>query len=219
MGNEERGSHYQPPCYELKGSGMKIGFSKSGKIHGVGYCSTELRACEGGSKATKCYRVWEHMLERCYSDKKSRTQRWYKDKGVTVCKEWHDYSNFHKWYKENTYELGSDKLQIDKDIMFEGNKEYSPTKCILVPQSVNTLLIDREADRGIYKKGVYKDGERFKAQVSVMGKVFSLGRFKTETEASNEYERAKKEVIRFSAEMNKNRVPAKLYERLLELAV
>jgi hypothetical protein len=52
-----------------------------------------------------------------------------------------------------------------------------------------------------------------------MGKVFSLGRFKTETEASNEYERAKKEVIKFSAEMNKNRVPAKLYERLLELAV
>jgi hypothetical protein len=76
------------------------------------------------------------MIERCcvgniygkFSDK-------YDD--VTCCREWLCYKTFADWYKENTYDIGNERLHLDKDIKYKGNTIYSPYHCIFVPQIIN----------------------------------------------------------------------------------
>lgn len=94
------------------------------------------------------YRTWVAMLNRCYSTKLHLTQPTYI--GCTVCEEWKYLSNFKKWYEENYIE----GFQLDKDILVEGNKVYSPERCRFVPQYLNLLLNTRNNDRGSLPLGV-----------------------------------------------------------------
>jgi hypothetical protein len=72
------------------------------------------------------------MLERCYSGRYPS----YKD--VEVCREWHDYQNFAKWYHEQAFDRAG-KYQLDKDLL--GNsKIYSPETCCLLKDNINQLL-------------------------------------------------------------------------------
>ncbi len=82
------------------------------------------------------YRAWSGMLRRGYSAQYKEKHPTYKD--VTVCKEWHLFSNFKKWMEEQPWE----GMCLDKDLLVKGNKEYSPSTCAFVPNRVNTLLID-----------------------------------------------------------------------------
>lgn len=83
----------------------------------------------------KSYQVWFDMLKRCYSENIQRLATTYI--GCTVIYNWHNYQNFAKWY-EKRYFKG---CQIDKDILFHGNKIYSPETCILVPREINSFFI------------------------------------------------------------------------------
>ena len=62
------------------------------------------------------------MIRRCYADLENCSS--YKD--VIVCKEWHNFQNFAKWYEDNYYQFRDEIMQVDKDILKHGNKEYSP---------------------------------------------------------------------------------------------
>lgn len=87
-------------------------------------------------KKTPQYQAWENMLARCYYPKTNRYSA-YGGSGVTVCKEWHNYQTFAKWFDEN-YQEG---YHLDKDIILKGNKEYGPDTCCFVPQEINGLLV------------------------------------------------------------------------------
>ena len=67
------------------------------------------------------------------------------------------------WYDQNRV-LGK-TLDLDKDILFKGNKVYSPETVALVPHAINTLFINRKDGRGDFPIGVYceKDKKRFRA--------------------------------------------------------
>ena len=43
---------------------------------------------------------------------------------------------------------------LDKDILYKGNKEYAPDKCIFVPERINKLFLKNDADRGDLPIGV-----------------------------------------------------------------
>lgn len=76
------------------------------------------------------------MLRRCYSEdnlKRSPTYR-----GCFVATEWHNFQIFCEWYLNN-YPKDGKKYQLDKDILFEGNKEYSPEKCMFVTHRDNAV--------------------------------------------------------------------------------
>lgn len=94
------------------------------------------------------YVTWRNMLCRCYSTKFQLTKPTYV--GCTVCDEWKYLSNFKKWYDENYV----DGFALDKDILFEGNKIYSPEFCRFVPAYLNSLLIDHGNARGDLPLGV-----------------------------------------------------------------
>lgn len=103
------------------------------------------------------YRVWVNMLERCYSAKYQELYPTYK--GCTVSREWHTFSNFRAWMEEKNWE----GKQLDKDLLFEGNKVYSTDSCVFVTQMVNSFTIDRGAARGDWLIGVcwHKPAEKF----------------------------------------------------------
>ena len=94
------------------------------------------------------YQVWKHMLERCYSTKYQERQPTYVE--CIVSDNWLKFSNFKAWMMTQNWE----GLQLDKDILFEGNKIYSPETCIFVTQAVNKFTTDRGAARGKWLIGV-----------------------------------------------------------------
>ena len=80
------------------------------------------------------------MISRCY-DITDQDYKNYGEKGVTVCKEWHTFSNYVKDIeaKENYDKLLKDKKnwEIDKDILIPGNKLYSNETTLIVPKCQN----------------------------------------------------------------------------------
>ena len=101
----------------------------------IGYTTTKN---EGKDK--KSYKVWNSMLERCYSNKSLIHNPTYKD--CTVCDEWLCFENFEKWYNENYYEVDDEIMNLDKDILVKGNKIYSPETCCFVPKRINILFVN-----------------------------------------------------------------------------
>lgn len=75
-----------------------------------------------GFSATRLYRIWVNMHNRCYNEKHDSFQ-WYGKKGVTICNEWHNFIPFREWALSNGY---NDKLSIDR-ISSAGN--YEPKNC------------------------------------------------------------------------------------------
>lgn len=111
------------------------------------------------TKHLKSYVVWRNMIIRCYSEDSLKEKPTYK--GCTVCEEWHNYTNFKKWYNENYYEIEEDVICLDKDILVKGNKVYSSDTCIFVPQTINKLFTKRNIERGDTPIGVVKVKDKY----------------------------------------------------------
>ena len=106
------------------------------------------------------YQTWCNMLKRGYSNKYKEKYPTYKD--VTVHKDWHLFSNFKTWMEQQDWE----GKQLDKDILFPGNKEYSSDKCVFVLQKTNLFLTESDSARGEFPIGVCWDKckKRIKAE-------------------------------------------------------
>lgn len=127
------------------------------------------------------YQKWVSMLARCYS--KTYQARWPAYKGCSVCDDWLLFSNFYFWMKEQDWR---DKC-LDKDLLFAGNKIYSPETCCFIDTQTNNFLIDRKADRGSLMLGVTSRAGSGKFTARCMNpftrKSCFIGDFKTEIEA------------------------------------
>ena len=102
------------------------------------------------------YRVWVNILKRCYYTKYQEKQPTYK--GYSVSEEWKRFSNFRKWMESQDWE----GKQLDKDLLFSGNKVYSAEACVFVTQMVNLFTVDSGAARGEWPIGVYWNKEKNK---------------------------------------------------------
>lgn len=93
------------------------------------------------------YRTWQNMIDRCYNPK-TKSYRFYGQRGVKVDERWHNFQNFcedikelenyDKWKtKENGHEW-----TIDKDLKQIGveNKIYSKDTCIFLTMEEQTDL-------------------------------------------------------------------------------
>ena len=78
---------------------------------------------------------------------------------------------------------------LDKDILSQGNKVYSPVTCLFVSLEINLLLNERRTKRGKYKIGVHwhKTVKRFQSQLKVNSNSTHIGYFDTEQEAHDAY--------------------------------
>lgn len=138
------------------------------------------------------YKTWKSMLERCYSAKTQERQPAYK--GCSVSEEWLTFSNFRNWMAAQNWE----GKQLDKDLLFEGNKIYSAETCVFVTQMVNLFTTDCRAARGKLPIGVSWDKRAAKFLVHCSNtftkKVEHLGLFTCEKEAHNAWRKRKLEL-------------------------
>lgn len=186
-------------------------------IHDVGFVGDGEYQCRVDGKVSHCYKTWSGMLFRCY--KQDKDEKYVSWEDCTVCEEWHNFQNFAKWYYDNYYEIDDEKMHLDKDWLQKGNKVYSPTTCVFVPQTINSLLISRKRDRGNCVIGVSKNGSQYYAQMTKLSKHVGLGLFFNEIDAFNCYKKHKEDYIQEVANKYKGLIPIKLYNAMVNYKV
>jgi len=138
------------------------------------------------------YRTWADMLSRCYSTKTQEKNPTYK--GCSVTEEWLTFSVFKSWMEKQQWE---DK-QLDKDLLFDGNKVYSEGTCVFVTSVVNSFTSDSGAKRGEWMIGVDWNKEKIKFSSKCSNpftkKQEHLGYFTSELEAHQAWLKRKLEL-------------------------
>ena len=209
---------------QFKKGEVKNPYDKS--VFGVGYLGEgKYKAIGEDGKKTKAYKTWQSMLMRCYDPYYINKHPTYID--CFVCKEWHNFQNFAEWYYENVYDCNNERICLDKDILIKGNKVYSPSTCILVPNNINMLFVKRQNYRGEYPVGVSYDKERGKLLVQCRvcengkRKGENLGRFPLNRpfQAFYTYKIFKENYIKQVADEYKDLIPKKLYDALYKYEV
>lgn len=165
---------------------------KCSTVYGIGINDFDGRVKVNG-KIVKSYDVWHSMIERCYSNKSKEKRPTYI--GCRVHKEWLSYSAFKEWFDSNYI----DGYQLDKDILFKGNKIYCTDTCCFVPREINILFVKHDAKRGECPIGVCYCKGRFRADISVNGQRKNIGIFDNKENAFNAYKEAKENQIKSMA--------------------
>ena len=181
-------------------------------IKGVA-CVGETSTIDENGKVLKSREVWGDMIKRCYDKKELKRRPSYM--GVEVCDEWLCYANFKKWYNENVYEIEGERIHLDKDILIKGNKIYSPETCIFVPQRINILFREFENKFPTLEE---RSNGTFAIRIRMNGISKRISGFETKEKAWGYYLKEKKQIIKNIAEEYKDKIPNKLYNRLIEIS-
>ena len=150
-------------------------------LYGVGINDAEYMVTyKSDGKLFRCeiYKTWSNMLKRCYCDKDQIKNPTYKD--CYVCDDWLKFSVFSEWMIKQNWR----GKQLDKDLMIDGNKMYSPDTCVFVDSQVNSLFSNTNSSKGFRKS---KNGERFEVRCRSEGKEVYLGSFEDAIAAKKAY--------------------------------
>lgn len=148
------------------------------------------------------YLLWKNVIQRCYNKKIHVYKPEYKDK--SVCEEWLNYANFKLWYDEHFISAKNNQIDLDKDLLVQGNTNYSPETCVFLVHYQN-LMFEGKRGNCVY---VNKDGT-----FSVDGK--KNNSYKTYEEALEFVIVRQIEKIESIAEKCKGTIPMCAYEAML----
>ena len=112
-------------------------------------------------------------------------------------------------------------MEIDKDLIKSGNKQYCPELCSFVPRSINSLLNNNYCRRGKYPIGVIfsKYNNKYRATLSIQGKRKQIGHYSTPIEAFEVYKMAKEKYIKYMANKYKNYLHVLVYNFLINYEI
>lgn len=185
-------------------------------VYGIGindalYCVKP--RLNGRQVVDPAYETWQGMLERAYSTKLHEKLPTYI--GVNVCSEWHSFMSFREWWMVHQVE----GWHLDKDII--GNhREYSPEKCIFVPDWINVFTTDHRSARGDWPIGVHFDNGSglFRAKCSNKSKKKQehLGMFKSAECAHRAWRNRKIEMINIM-KAETDRIDKRIHDGLLRI--
>jgi hypothetical protein len=195
-------------------SNFKIGQVKNPydrTVCGVGYIGVgKHKGHKPDSNLTRVYGTWNSMIERCYS--KTLASKFCAYEDCTVCEEWHNFQIFADWYEDNFYDVGDERMHLDKDIIKPNNKVYCPEYCMFVPQSINMIFMTKarkdDLPNGITQNisGTYVahyNGKRY-------------GTYKTLEEAVEEHDKQKQLHIERVVEEYGDKIPPRVYNYLIK---
>lgn len=148
------------------------------------------------------YLLWKNVIQRCYNKKIHVYKPEYKDK--SVCEEWLNYANFKLWYDEHFISAKNNQIDLDKDLLVQGNTNYSPETCVFLVHYQN-LMFEGKRGNCVY---VNKDGT-----FSVDGK--KNNSYKTYKEALEFVAVRQIEKIESVAEKCKGTIPMCAYEAMM----
>ena len=183
---------------------------------GFGYIDIE--GASIGRNATKEYQLWNNMINRCYNEKILSRNPTYKD--CHVSEDWRYLSNFKEWCN-NQIGFGNECWHLDKDILVEDSKMYSPETCCFVPQEINVALTNNKSVRGSFPQGVIYNSTktRYRARIQRGDKWESLGTYNTPEEAFYVYKQAKEAYIKEVANKWKDQIDIRVYEALMNWSI
>ena len=184
------------------------------RYFGVGYLGEgKYKIVENGKLKIE-YIIWHNMLRRCYDLKLQEKRPTYK--GCKVENYLLNFQNMGEWLDENYYEIPGEKMCLDKDILYKGNKVYSRETCIFVPQRINTLFTKSNNTRGKNPIGIHQSSS---GNYQVMcsngyGKNIPLGTYLTKEEAFKIYKEYKEKVIKEVIDSYEGKIPEPFYSKL-----
>ena len=180
-------------------------------ICGVGYYGNALPK-RSHPKIERIYNVWSKMIRRCY-DAEYIQFKDYSD--CSVSEYFASFEHFSTWYLS---QVGSDQnnWQLDKDLLYKGNRVYSEDTCCIVPHEINNLL-RRYTKNSSTCKGVYYNTKLGKFSAHLLGKY--IGLFATEIEAFYAYKEAKETYIKEVANKWKDKIDPRVYEALMNWTI
>ena len=91
-----------------------------------------------GKRHSRIYNIWRSMRQRC-TNPNCINYKNYGGKGICVCNEWNDFTNFYTWAMANGYK---DDLTIDR-VDVNGNYEPSNCRWISYKQQANNKTNNR----------------------------------------------------------------------------
>lgn len=106
----------------------------------------------GIGESRGAYDCWYAMLSRCYNHQNIYRCPTYKD--VSVCPQWHVFSNFKEWFDDPANGF-QENYQLDKDILVKGNRVYGPDTCCFVPNAINSIFTTRPPKNNNLPIGVF----------------------------------------------------------------
>ena len=183
-------------------------------VCGIGYTGVGCYTPKVNGKHTQVYSVWRSMFNRCYNPNQSEKNSTYQD--CEVCEQWHDFQVFAKWYESQPFSnLG---YEIEKDLLIEGNRVYSPATCLLAPKAINSLFRGHKKNDENMPMGVYKRSNGYLSMVRIDGVLINLGVFSDIEGASKAYQKAKKEYAKQKALEWQDRIDKRLFDALIAKA-
>ena len=200
---------------------IKCPYTRS--VYGVGYLGEDFYNYRNIRNLIE-YQQWRNMLKRCYCESELKVHPEYSL--VTVCEQWHNFSTYYKWRKENYYEIEGETMHLDKDILHKKTYQYSPENCVFVPQTINSIF--EKSDRAKCKNrndlppGVlWIKPDNIYASRCRLGKNKSiwLGRSHDPMICFLRYKQCKENYIKQVADEYKGRIPDRLYNALYNYEV
>lgn len=191
--------------------------SLRGLVEGVGVndATYHITPTIDGGKQLMCpaYMTWRDMLKRAYNHKYHVRQPTYSV--VSVCDEWHSFSNFRSWWMHHHV----DGYELDKDLLSD-TRVYSPSTCIFVRKWLNIFTIGSAKSRGLHPIGTsYHSGKgRFIASCCnpITRKREHLGYFDT-PEAAHLAWRARKLELALELKPRMDEIDHRIYPRVIEI--
>ena len=190
---------------------------------GVGkYCSRN-KVNGKWTTQTKEYHAWINMLSRCYDPNYICTkagQECYS--GVQVSDSWLNFQLFAEWYCIKISELKlkspDTKFVLDKDLLSASNKIYSAETCCLIPEELNSLIVNRLSRNNTKKLSSIRKCKTgtYSITISLNKKPTTFSGYKTENECFDLYLRNKEKELNNSIEKYKSVLSEKVYLALLE---
>ena len=145
------------------------------------------------------YSIWTGIIARCYSERELARRPTYL--GCSVCPEWLSFLSFKSWMETQDH-AGK---EVDKDILFIGNKIYSPDTCVFVSPDLNKFLTDAGAARGKWPLGVNWNSRDKKFQAACgnpfTGRKESAGYYSCPDQAHQAWRRYKHKIAMIYADM------------------
>lgn len=198
----------------------ELGKIKSGKvrdlmrptIYGIGIIGTKYPVSQNGIKLTE-YTIWQSMLQRTCCDKWKKRYPTYQE--CTVSENFKSYEYFYEWcHRQKGF--GHCNYELDKDILFKGNKLYGEDTCCFVPSQINQLFsritnYKRTLPVGVYLTGVNK----YYSMTSTYSGIRISPVYNTVEEAFNFFKLNKEENIKYYANLWRDFLDPKVYDALM----
>jgi hypothetical protein len=199
-----------------------VGRKISGKpIYGIGINNGKYPANQNREQLRE-YKLWVEMLRRCTPEYPVKYPTYL---GTTCSNNFKSYSFFYEWCHEQVGFNNKDEYgrswQLDKDILFKGNKHYSEETCVFVPHRINCMLIKANKARGNYPIGVcwWVTESKYVAECRDGKKAKRLGTYNTPEEAFKAYKLYKECLIKQVAEQYRCVIDTRTYQALIDYEV